>query len=108
MAFDKSIKEKGLIISKEHKEAKEERTGLDGRVYPATEEKYIIEVISCDEEEFDKKLGIKNGTRIYYEVDKATFDKAEFGMWANVKFKALQFGDKAVSYKGIALSLIEK
>ena len=41
MAFVKPIKEQGIIISKTHKEAREERTDLNGKVWPATEEKYL-------------------------------------------------------------------
>ena len=106
MAFIKPIREKGIIISKRYQEAKPARTDLNGKEWPATEEKYLIEVISCDEDDFNKETGILKGTRVEYPVDKATFEKAKFAMWANVKFQASVFNDKN-SYQPISFALIE-
>ena len=53
MAFVKPIREKGIVISKTHREAKEERTDNNGKVWPAKEEEFIVEVISCDEDDFN-------------------------------------------------------
>lgn len=106
MAFVKPIKENGIVISKTHKEAREERTDLNGKVWPKSEEKYLVEVISCDEDDFNKDTGILNGTRAEYQVDKATFDKVKFGMWAKVKYMASQFGEK-LTIKPESFSLIE-
>lgn len=106
MAFVKPIRERGIIISKTHKDAKEERTDLNGRNWPATPEKYLVEVISCDQDDFSKDTGILNGTRAEYDVDKATFDKVKFGMFADVKYTASQFGDK-MTIKPVSLNLVE-
>lgn len=94
MAFVKPIREKGIVISKKYVEAKEERTDLNGKVWPASEEKYVVEVISCDEDDFNEINGISNGTRAEYKVEKDVYDKVKFGMWANVKYTASQFGEK--------------
>ena len=94
MAFVKPIREKGIVISKKYVEAKEERTDLNGKVWPASEEKYVVEVISCDEDDFNEISGISNGTRAEYKVEKDVYDKVKFGMWANVKYTASQFGEK--------------
>lgn len=106
MAFIKPIREKGIIISKRYQEAKQARTDLNGKEWPATEEKYLIEVISCDEDDFNKDTGILKGTRVEYPTDKATYEKAKFGMWANVKFQASVFGDKN-NYQPLMFSLIQ-
>lgn len=106
MAFVKPIRERGIIISKTHKDAKEARTDLNGRDWPATPEKYLVEVISCDQDDFSKDTGILNGTRAEYDVDKATFDKVKFGMFADVKYTASQFGDK-MTIKPVSLNLVE-
>ena len=106
MAFVKPIREKGIVISKSHREAREERTDMNGKVWPATEEKYVVEVVSCDEDDFNKETGILNGTRAEYQVTKEVFDKVKFGMWANVKFTASQFGEK-LTIKPESFTLIE-
>ena len=94
MAFVKPIREQGIVISKTHKEAKEARTDMNGREWPATEEKFLIEVISCDEDDFNNETGILNGTRAEYPVDQETFEQVKFGDWAKVKYVASQFQDK--------------
>ena len=48
MAFVKPIKEQGIIISKTHIDAKPARTDFNGKEWPASEEKFLVEVISCD------------------------------------------------------------
>lgn len=106
MAFRKPIKEQGIVISKIFKEAKPARRDINGKDWPASEEKYLVEVISCDEDDFNEKNGILNGTRVEYPVDKETFEKVRFGMWAKVKFEATQFGDKLTT-KPLSFSLIE-
>jgi len=106
MAFDKNIREKGIVISKTHNEAREARTDFNGTQWPAKEEEFLIEVISCDEEDFDKEFGIAKGTRCSYKVDKATFDKVKFGMWANVKYTMKQFGEKT-TFVPVSFALVE-
>lgn len=106
-SFIKPIREKGIIISKEHRDAKEARTDMNGKEWPATEEQYLVEVISCDEGDFNKETGILNGTRTSYKVDKATFEKVKFGMWANVKFQASQYGDNQIRISPLSFTLIE-
>ena len=41
MAFVKPIREIGIVISKSHNEAKEERKDLDGNIYPAKPEELL-------------------------------------------------------------------
>jgi hypothetical protein len=93
MAFIKPIREKGIVISKTHREAKAERTDNNGKVWPAKDEEFVVEVISCDEDDFNKETGILNGTRAEYKVDKETYDKVKFGDWAKVKYTATQYGE---------------
>ena len=58
--------------------------------------------------DFTKENGILNGTRVNYPVDKTTFDKVKFGMWAKVKFEASQYGkEKDLNIKPLAFALIE-
>lgn len=106
MAFVKPIRETGIVISKKYKEAKEARKDLEGKEWPATPEKFIVEVISCDEDDFNKNTGILNGTRAEYEVDKAVYDKVKFGDWANVKYTMTQFGEK-LTIKPETFKLVE-
>ncbi len=106
MAFIKPIREKGIIISKRYQEKKEARTDMNGKEWPATEEKFLIEVISCDEDDFNKETGILKGTRVEYPTDKVTYEKAKFGMWANVKFQVNVYGDKN-TYQPLMFSLVE-
>lgn len=106
--FKKPIREQGIVISKTHTEAKPARTSFDGKQsFPAVEEKFEVEVISCDKDDFNKETGILNGTRLSYPVDKATFDKVKFGDWANVKYTAQQYGEK-LNMKAETFELIEK
>ena len=109
MAFQKSIRETGIIISKEVSAARAAGESLDGtRKWEAKEEEYFVEVISCDEDDFNDKMGIPNGTRCKYKVDKATYDKAKFGNWAKVKFSLVQFGNGTPVPKPESFALIEK
>jgi len=105
--FIKPIKEIGIITSKIYKEARQSFKDSTGKEWPASEEKFLIEVISCDEDDFNPNTGILNGTRAEYPVDKATFEKAMFGMWAKVKIECSQFGDKMIT-KPLSFEFIEK
>lgn len=107
MSFVKPIREIGIVISKTHSEAKEERN-FNGNIYPAREEEHLVEVISCDEDDLREETGIPNGTRASYKVDKETFNKVKFGMWAKVKYTASQYGDKQISVKPETFELLEK
>lgn len=89
--LNKPIREKGIIVSKTYQEARPARTDYNGKEWPATAEKYLISVISCDEEDFSKDTGILNGTLLDYPVDKETFEKAKFCDWANVKYILTEF-----------------
>ena len=104
MAFIKPIKERGIVISKTYREAREEREDFQGKKWPAKPEEYVVEVISCDGVDFNENMGILNGTRCEYKVDKVTFDKVKFGTWVNVKYVASQYGDK-INIKGESLTL---
>ncbi len=105
--FTKAIRERGVVISKEKIEAREAGESFDGsRKWDKRPETYQVEVISCDKEDFSKENGIPNGTRCRYEVDKATFEKVKFGMWANVKYELKQFKDDT-KYLPISFALEE-
>jgi hypothetical protein len=108
MAFVKPIREKGIVVSKKYNEPKAERKDLQGNIYPAKEEEFEVEVISCDEDDFSKDTGIPNGTRATYKVTREIFNKVKFGDWVNVKFTASQFGEKQITIKPESLTLIEK
>jgi hypothetical protein len=94
MTFVKPIREQGIVISKTHKEARSARTDMNGKEWPATEEKFLVEVISCDEDDFNNETGILNGTRAEYPVDEDTYNQVKFGDWAKVKYIASQFQDR--------------
>ena len=109
MAVNKPIREIGMIIGKKISEAREAGESFDGsRKWEAKEEEYILDVVSCDEEDFDKNKGFLNGTRLDYKVDKETYEKARFGGWAKVKYFMVQFADKPMQPKADSLILIEK
>ena len=109
MAFVKPIREQGIVISKKHVEAREAGESFDGsRKWEAKEEEYFVEVISCDEDDFNEKTGISNGTRCEYKVDKATYDKVKFGDWAKVNFTLQQFGNGQPQPKPETFALITK
>ena len=105
-SFVKPIKEQGIVLSKIYKEAKGERE-FRGEKYAATPEKFLVQVMSCDEDDFDEATGIPNGTLAEYEVTKEVFDKVKFGMWAKVKYVVNQFNDK-LSIKPESFQLIDK
>lgn len=108
MAFEKAIRENGLVISKEYVEAREAGESFDGsRRWEAKAEEFLIEVISCDEDDFSEKMGIPNGTRCKYKVDKATFDKVKFGDWAKVKYVLKQFGNQDPKPNPVSFALIQ-
>ena len=95
MAFVKPIREIGFVVSKKINEAREAGTSMDGtRKWDARPQEFIVEVISCDEDDFNIETGILNGTRAEYKVDETTYKKVKFGDWANVKYTASQFADK--------------
>lgn len=89
----RNIKEQGVVIFKEYREAKEARTDFQGKTWPATEEKFLIDVISCDEDDFNTVLGMPNATRAQYPVDKETFDTLKYLDKVNVKYQISQYGD---------------
>lgn len=104
--LNKPIREKGIIISKKYLEARTARTDYNGKDWPATPEKFLVEVISCDEEDFNKETGIVNGVRLEYPVDKETYEKAKFGDWANVKYILTEF-NKELRYRPESLRLCD-
>lgn len=94
MSFVKPIREKGIVIGKRYVEAKAERTDINGKTWPASDEKYLVQVVSCDEDDFDEIKGISNGTTLEYSVNKETWDKVVFLDKVKVKYTASQFGEK--------------
>lgn len=89
----RKIKEQGIVIFKEHREAKEERVDYSGKKWPATDEKFIIEVVSCDEDDFNTTIGMPNATRAQYQVEKEVFDTLKYLDKVNVKYQISQFGE---------------
>ena len=106
--FTKPIRENGIVISKHINEAREAGESMDGRKWPARDKEFVVEVISCDEDEFNVETGIPNGTRAEYKVDEETYKKVRFGAWAKVKYTASQYGENRVSIKPEAFALIEE
>ncbi|MBP3582278.1 MAG: hypothetical protein J6J33_05965 [Clostridia bacterium] len=106
--FVKPIKELGMVLSKKISEAREAGKSFDGsRSWDAKPEEYIVQVMSCDEDEFHKIDGFKNGTLADYKVDKATFDKVKFGSWGKVKFTAQEYNGK-ITIKPESFTLVEE
>lgn len=106
--ISKPIREKGIVISKHINEARQAGESLDGsRKWDARDKEFIVEVVSCDEDDFKLIEGIPNGTRAEYKVDEETYNKVEFGMWAKVKFVLSQYGDNRVNIKPETFALIE-
>ena len=103
----KPIREEGIVISKTYKEAKQARTDFNGKEWPATDEQFLVQVLSCDEDDFDKVVGFSNSTIIEYPVDKETFEKVKFGMCAKVKYEAVKYGSD-IKFKPIAFTLLDK
>lgn len=89
----RKIKEQGIVIFKEHREAKEERTDYNGKVWPATDEKFIVDVVSCDEDDFNSISGMPNATRAQYQVNKDVFDSIKYLDKVNVKYQISQYGE---------------
>ncbi len=106
--MEKPIRELGIVLGKYIKEAKAGRTDANGKIWPATPEKCLVNVISCDEDDLNKVSGIENGTICEYEVDKPTFDKIKFLDYVKVKFSLVQYGTNPVRPVPISLTLIEK
>lgn len=93
---DVYTEQEGICISKEYKEAREERKDMNGRVWPATEEKFIVKVVSCSRKSFNKDTGMNKSVVIDYETDKETYDKIKFEsdkfMKARVGFSVKAYG----------------
>ena len=91
--------QQGICVSKEYKEAKEERV-FNGQTYPATPEKFIVKVVSCTPRLFSKETGMPKPVVLDYEIDKATYNKIKFETWmkAKVGFTVVTYG-KDVSLK---------
>lgn len=104
----KPIREQGMVLGKYINEAREAGQSADGKIkWDAREKEFILDVISCDEEDFSKTDGFSNATRTDYKVDEKTFTKAKFGDWANVKY-FLTNGERGMIPKADSLVLIEK
>lgn len=95
--FVKPIREKGIVISKVVNKAREAGQNFDGSIkWDARPEEYVVTVLSCDEDDFNKETGFLNRTIENYKVDKAVFDAVKFGSWGNVKFIATEVNGKIV------------
>lgn len=88
------VEQEGICISKEYKEPRASRTDANGKIWPATEEKYIIKVVSCSARYFSEETGMSSPLVLEYSVDKATFDKIKFDTWpkARVGFNVQTYG----------------
>ena len=97
MIENKPIREIGMIVGKKITKAREAGESFDGtRKWDAKPEEYFLDIVSCDEEDFDEKNGFLNGTRLLYKVDKEVYDLAKFGDWANVKYTLSQYGKEVI------------
>lgn len=88
--------QEGICISKEYREAKPERTDANGKLWPASTEKYIVKVVSCTARHFSKENGMSKPMVLDYEVDKTTYNKINFEnkfMKARVGFTVKTYGD---------------
>lgn len=93
---DICTEQEGICISKEYRAAKEARKDLSGRDWPATEEKFIVKVVSGTARHFSEESGIAKPLMLEYEVDRETFQKVVFknGIYqkAKVGFNVRTFG----------------
>lgn len=89
------INENGIVLEKILKKASEAFTSSDGKSVSAQPERYILKCVSG--EKFSKVDGYCNSTILDYKVDKATFDKANFGSNISVKYELSNYGPKADS-----------
>ncbi len=105
--MERPIREYGRIIGKRYVEAKEKRTDMNGKEWPATDEKFLIQAVSCDEEDFDEINGMQNATILEYPTDKLTWDNAVFLEKVKVKYCLNQFAEK-ITYKPKSIELIDE
>lgn len=89
------INENGVVLERIFKEATEAFTSSDGRTVPAQPNRYVLKCVSG--EKFSKVDGYANSTVLEYKVDKATFDKAQFGTNVCVRYELSNYGPKADS-----------
>lgn len=101
--------QEGIVVSKEYIEAKEERTDMTGKVWPASDEKFKVKVVSCTPTKFSKETGMKNPQFLTFETDKETFAKIKFETWmkAKVGFTIKTYGDNTTLLPEF-FALIEK
>lgn len=99
MASNQSLEiyteQEGICISKEYREAKEERKDMQGRIWPASEEKFIVKVVSCTARQFSNETGMSKPMMLDYEIDRETFQKITFGQGfpkAKVGFTVRTYG----------------
>lgn len=107
-SFTKPIREKGIVISKHINEAREASESIDGKKWPARDKEFVVEVISCDEDDFSEETGFPKGTRTEYKVDEETYKKVKFGMWAKVKYIVSQYGQDGVKITPQTFALLEQ
>lgn len=88
--------QEGIVISKEYREAKEERKDMNGKLWPASPEKFIVKVVSCTARLFSKEMGMNKPMMLDYEIDKDTFQKIDFVQGfpkAKVGFEVQTYGN---------------
>ena len=109
MANVKLVRENGIILGKFIREAREAGESADGKIkWPAREKEFVFEVVSCDEDIFNKETGFgEDPTKTTYKVDEETYNKAKFGDWVKVKV-SFRNGEKALIPKGESCMLLEK
>lgn len=106
--FVKPIREVGMVVSKTINEAREAGKSFDGsRSWDARPEEYVLNVISCDEDDFNKDKGFVNYTIADYKVSRDIFDSVHFGSWGKVKFTASEYDGK-IRIKAESFVPIEK
>lgn len=87
--------ERGLVLSKTIVPARESMV-INGNVLEAKEETFVVSIISSPE--FDDKMGYVNGVTMNYPVEKALFDKTNFGDIVSCEYEFSQYGTTPVTY----------
>lgn len=105
----KPIRENGIILGKFIRESREAGESADGKIkWPAREKEFVLDVISCDEDDFSKENGFgENPTRTEYKVDEKTYNTAKYLDAVRVKY-TLRNGERGLIPKGESCVLLEK
>lgn len=94
------IKERGVVLSKEFKEATSEFKTKEGNVIPAQPDRYVVKVASSYD--CTKETGLDKPNILDYKVEKEVFDKLTYLTEVEVMYEMSSSGiNKPVSLKQI-------